>query len=418
MTTHAGRRFMRACILSIGSELILGQLTDSNATFLAQELSAAGVDLVHVIQVGDDRRQLADAIRHVLQLADFVICTGGIGPTDDDCTREAIADVVDETPSIDPDLLANLTTFFNARGQDMPERNAKQAWVIPSATVLPNPVGTAPGWMVETDDPQSKHIFAMPGVPREMFRMWREQVLPRILERADQRIIDSTIIKTIGIGESAAEHLIHDLVLAADPVVATYAKDDGVHVRVTAVGTEFAETRYRRDAAVANVRNTLAAYIWGTDSDTLASVLAEMLSGSNSRLGILERGTGGAFAQLLECNLVSAQLVAEGRTLPVDLSVSADGGDEIALTDAQSAATFDGATLGMGLVFTGQRENEELLAGRLHLAVAENGGTPTLLPSLPLRSTLPEVQRRSSLHAIDMLRRHLAKSGHAEQAAP
>lgn len=400
---------MRACVLSIGSELLLGQLTDTNATFLAQELSAAGVDLVHVMQVGDDRQQLADAVRHVLALSDFVICTGGIGPTGDDCTREAIADVVGETPSLDENLLANLKAFFRTRGQDMPERNAKQAWIIPSGTVLPNPVGTAPGWMVETGGPQAKHIFAMPGVPREMFRMWREQVLPRILERADQRIIDSTIIKTIGIGESAAEHLVHDLVLAADPVVATYAKDDGVHVRVTAVGTDAVETRQRREAAVALVHQRLAYHIWGADTDTLASVLAKKLSDAGHRLGILERGTGGAFGLLLASDPVAAQFVPEERTMPVDLSLDDSSGDEVALADATTAVGFDGATLGMGLVFTGRRENEELLAGRLHLAVAESGAEPILLTSMPVRSTLPEIQRRSSLHAINMLRLYLSR---------
>lgn len=402
---------MRACILSIGSELLLGQLTDTNATFLAQELSAAGIDLVHVVQVGDDRQQIADAIRHVLQVADFVICSGGIGPTDDDCTREAIADVVGESPTIDPDLMANLKSFFGARGQVMPERNAKQAWVIPSAKVLPNPVGTAPGWMVATSGPEPICIFAMPGVPREMFRMWREQALPLILQRADQRIIDSTIIKTIGIGESAAEQVLHDLVLAGDPVVATYAKDDGIHVRVTAVGIVAEETRHRRDEAVAEVFNRLADHIWGTNSDTLASVLAKMLSVTNQRLGIFERGTGGAFALLLAGDQLSAQLVAEGRSVPVDLSLDSAIGDDIALADAVAAASFDEATLGMGLVFTGNQEDAELLSGQLHLAVAANGAAPTLLPPLLLRSTLPEVQRRSSLHAIDMLRRHLGRTG-------
>lgn len=402
---------MRACILSIGSELILGQLTDTNATFLAQELSAAGIDLVHVMQVGDDRQQLADAIRHVLTLSDFVICTGGIGPTDDDCTREAIADIVGETPVVDADLLVNLRTFFSARGQAMPERNAKQAWVIPSATVLPNPVGTAPGWMVESNGSGSTPIFAMPGVPREMFRMWREQVLPRILDRADQRIIDSTIIKTIGIGESAAEHMLHDLVLAADPVVATYAKDDGVHVRVTAVGTDADETRRRRDSAVAEVHERLAQHIWGSNHDTIASVLAGTLSDANHRLGILERGTGGAFALLLTSAPAASQIVAEGRILPLDLSLDDTSGDEIALADASCAAGLDDATIGIGLVLTGQVEPDGLLDGRLHLAIAEIAKRPTSLPSLPLRSTLPEVQRRSSLHAFDTLRRYLDGAG-------
>lgn len=399
---------MRACILSIGSELILGQLTDTNATFLAQELSAVGIDLVHVMQVGDDRRQLADALRHVLALSDFVICTGGIGPTDDDCTREAIADVAAETPTTDPDLLSNLTSFFRARGQEMPARNAKQAWVIPSGTVLPNPVGTAPGWMVTTHDTPPKHVFAMPGVPREMFRMWREQVLPRIMERTDQRIIDSTIIKTIGIGESAAEQLLHTLVVAADPVVATYAKDDGVHVRVTAVGTEAGETRLRRDAAVRQVTEILGEYIWGSDADTLPSVLAARLNETGHRLGILERGTGGAFGLLLAGDQRSAEQVPEGRTLPFVPGIDAGEGGSLAQTAANSAASFDGATLGMGLVFTGERVQDGLVAGQLHLAVTARGQDSIPLPLLPLRATLPEIQRRASLHAVDMLRRHLA----------
>ena len=399
---------MRACILSIGSELILGQLTDTNATFLAQELSAVGIDLVHVIQVGDDRQQLADALRHVLALSDFVICTGGIGPTDDDCTREAIADVVGETPATDADLLDNLTSFFRARGQEMPARNAKQAWVIPSCTVLPNPVGTAPGWMVATSDTPPRHMFAMPGVPREMFRMWREQVLPRIMERVDQRVIDSTIIKTIGIGESAAEQLLHALVVAADPVVATYAKDDGVHVRVTAVGTDARETRQRRDVAVREVTGILGEYIWGADADTLPSVLAARLTETGHRLGILERGTGGAFGLLLAGDQRSAERVSEGRILPFVPGIDASEGGSLAENDASSAASFDGATLGMGLVFTGVPVQDGLVAGQLHLAVAAQGNGSQPLPSLSLRATLPEVQRRASLHAVDMLRRHLA----------
>ena len=290
----------------------------------------------------------------------------------------------------------------------MPARNAKQAWVIPSGTVLPNPVGTAPGWMVATRDTPPKHVFAMPGVPREMFRMWREQVLPRIMERADQRIIDSTIIKTIGIGESAAEQLLHDLVVAADPVVATYAKDDGVHVRVTAVGTDAAETRQRRQLAVDQVTGILGAHIWGSDSDTLPSVLATRLNDAEHHLGILDRGTGGAFALLLASDQRSATRVPEGRTFPFRLGIDNDDGGALALADATTATSFHGATLGMGIVFTGESAPDGLVAGQLHLAVAGRDYAPSLLPSLSLRATLPEIQRRASLHAVDMLRRHLA----------
>ncbi|HWV24533.1 MAG TPA: molybdopterin-binding protein, partial [Thermomicrobiales bacterium] len=282
---------MRACILSIGSELILGQITDTNATFLSQELSAAGIDLIYVTQVGDDQPLLLDAMRRSLEYADLLICTGGIGPTDDDLTRETIAQLVDETPEVDEALLADLVAFFQGRGQEMPERNRKQAWTIPSATILPNPIGTAPGWLVRKN---GKTIVTMPGVPREMFRMWTEQALPRILEHAGNRIIDSVNIKTIGIGESAAEDLLHDLVVRGDPQVATYAKDDGVHIRVTAFGDDPEEVRARRDACRAEVISRLGDYVWGEDGDTLQSIVARDLGARKTHLSIHEVGTGGA----------------------------------------------------------------------------------------------------------------------------
>ncbi|MGB3328024.1 MAG: competence/damage-inducible protein A, partial [Thermomicrobiales bacterium] len=209
---------MRAYILSIGSELLLGHITDTNATYLSQYLAANGIELIHVTSTGDDFPELVDTVRGALAKADLVICSGGIGPTDDDLTREAIAEVVGETPTVDPELLEDLKAFFANRGAAMPERNAKQAWTIPSAEVLPNPVGTAPGWFVTVQGETPKYIVTMPGVPREMFRMWVEQAMPRILERSGNHVIDTLIIKTIGIGESAAEQEIHDPIVAGETI--------------------------------------------------------------------------------------------------------------------------------------------------------------------------------------------------------
>jgi len=398
---------MRAYILSIGSELVLGQLTDTNATYLAQELAAAGIDLIHVTHVGDDLQLLANAIRHALSLAEIVICTGGIGPTDDDLTREAIAQVLVETPTIDPDLFRELHEFFAGRGQVMPERNAKQAWVIPSAEVLPNPVGTAPGWFVSAGEDDPRVIVTMPGVPREMFRMWTEQALPRLQALAGQHIIDSTIIKTIGIGESAAEQILHDLVVAADPVVATYAKDDGVHVRVTAVGSDPDGTRSRRDAGVRAVRDLLGPYIWGADNDSLATVIAIGLRSSGSRLGIVEHGTGGALVSLFARDPDAAAAVPAAKILPVDLSLDATLATDLALDLATEAGAVEGANIGVSMVFTGTRQDLGLVSGTVLMAIARDGQPPRSLTSLPVRSTLVEVQRRAGLHAADMLRQEL-----------
>jgi nicotinamide-nucleotide amidase len=399
---------MRAYILSIGSELILGQLTDTNATYLAQELAAAGIDLIHVTHVGDDQTQLANAIRHALTLADVVICTGGIGPTDDDCTREAIADVLVETPEMDEAYLVELKAFFDNRGQEMPPRNAKQAWTIPSAEILPNPVGTAPGWFVTAGEDDPRHIITMPGVPREMFRMWREQALPRLQKLAGQQVIDSTIIKTIGIGESAAEELLHDLVLAADPVVATYAKDDGVHVRVTAVGNDPAETRARRDRGAEEVRKRLAQYIWGADDDTLSSLIATNLAKSGDKLGIIEHGTGGGLTAHFAQNADASVGLALASVLPVTIGLDDADASTRSAELAAEAAKLDGATIGVALVAAVASQAQGLVQGTVLLALARPGAEPQPLPSLPVRAMLPEMQRRAGLHAVDMLRRELA----------
>ncbi len=402
---------MRAYILSIGSELILGQLTDTNATFLAQELAAVGIDLVHVTHVGDNHEQLVGAINHALSLADAVICSGGIGPTDDDMTREAIADVLVETPEIDPGLLDDLMAFFAGRGMDMPERNKKQAWKIPSAEILPNPVGTAPGWFVTAGEEEPQVIVAMPGVPREMFRMWTEQALPRLQALAGQHVIDSTIIKTIGIGESAAEQVLHELVTRGDPVVATYAKDDGVHVRITAVGDEPGETRVRRDACEAEVRALLEQYIWGQDLDTLTSVVGKGLTARGLRLGLAEHGTGGGLSDMFTTDIEWAHILAHAVIFPVEFDLANEDAEARALAFAAEAAKFENAGAGAALVFAGSVQSQGLVAGTVHVALALPDQEPKLLAPLQVRTTLAEVQRRSGLHAVDMLRRELPIAG-------
>ena len=188
---------MRAVVISVGSELLDGFLTDTNATFLAQEMAALGIELVGVSQVGDSLPRILTTLRRAWDDADLIVTTGGIGPTEDDLTREAVAALLGETTTVDPDLLRGIADYFAARGLVMPEQNAKQAWLIPSAKALPNPMGTAPGWFVERD---GHVIVSMPGVPREMMRMWREQAVPRLLPHLGDRAVVSRTLKTIGIG--------------------------------------------------------------------------------------------------------------------------------------------------------------------------------------------------------------------------
>ncbi len=281
---------MRAVVLSIGSELLDGHLTDTNATFLAQELTGLGVELLGVCQVGDTLEHILRALQRAWGDAELIITTGGIGPTADDLTREAIAALLGEPVTVDPELLEQIRAFFAARGLVMPEQNAKQAWLIPSAEPLPNPIGTAPGWLVRRD---GHFIVTMPGVPREMMRMWREQAVPRLIPYLGGGAIRSVTLKTIGLGESAVEQAIADLVAAGYPVVATYAKDDGVHVRITA---QAAATVAR---VAQEIRSRLGDHVYGDEATSLGAAVLEPLLRLRWRLGVVEVDSGGRISNLL-----------------------------------------------------------------------------------------------------------------------
>ncbi|GIW03535.1 MAG: CinA-like protein [Thermomicrobiales bacterium] len=383
---------MRAHILSIGSELILGHLTDTNATFLAQELVALGIELLHVTQVGDDRSRIARTIRAALSEAELVICTGGVGPTEDDLTRESIADVAGETPAVDPGLLATIEAFFAARGLVMPERNRKQAWLIPSAEPLPNPVGTAPGWFVRLD---GRLIVAMPGVPREMTRMWREQVVPRLAGFLPHRSVRSITLRTVGIGESAVEQLLDNLVKCTNPVVATYAKDDGVQVRITAIASAPDEAEAMRDRVVQEVRRRLARHIYGTDDVTLPAALLDLLRKHGLTIAIADRGAGGRFASLLLSEPSSRDVLLD--------STAAGPAETTALDLARLARERSGAGAGLGILMVA-RPDGPVWEGTVHVGVA---GSPEIEERFPMRSAYDEIQRRSALMAADVLRRWL-----------
>ncbi|MBA3414015.1 MAG: competence/damage-inducible protein A [Chloroflexia bacterium] len=382
---------MRGYILSIGSELLHGHLTDTNATFLAQEMVAQGIELLHVVQVGDDLGRLAKTLDRALAESDVVVCTGGVGPTDDDLTREAIAAMLGEEPVVDPESLATVRGFFASRGLEMPERNAKQAWLIPSAEPLPNPVGTAPGWFVRRD---AGVVIAMPGVPREMVRMWREQALPRLAPFLPRRAYRSTNVRTLGIGESAAAELLGNLTQTENPYVGTYAKDDGVHVRVTASAATDAAAEELLAATTHEVRVRLAAWIYAEDVRSLPTVLLDHLRANGLTIGIVESGTGGRFAGLLFGEPDAGDSVAGA------LTVAGGAGD--AKTLAEAARTRFEVPLGVGLVALAEPVGNGLYEGVVEVSLA---GAMSAGERFPIRAAYPEIQRRAALHAADVLRR-------------
>ena len=368
---------MKAEILSIGTEILLGEIVDTNASYIAGRLPAIGIDVYFKAVVGDNLDRLSETIGRALERADIVICTGGLGPTEDDLTREAIAAALGEQPAVDPSLEADLRSWFGGRGLAMPERNLKQAWLIPSARSLGNPNGTAPGWDVRRD---GKRIVAMPGVPREMVPMWEDHVEPTLFAGA---VLRSRTLKLLGIGESAVEELLGELVRSASPTVATYAKNDGVHIRLTDKDAVEARLGERLDAMERAVRERFAGQIWGVDGDTLSGVIDAALRARGWRLASAEAFTGGELARALADGEVAGYLGGVVRP-----GLDADALDRTLAPDAAEARV---------LVPRAGRE-------RVTVEVRTPDRRETL--TVHFRSAV-EGRRRAVLGALDLLRRSL-----------
>lgn len=386
---------MRAYILSIGSELIGGHLTDTNATFLAQELVAKGIELLHVVQVGDDLPRLIATLERATSDADLVICTGGIGPTDDDLTREAIATIAGETPVIDDTVVAGIREFFARRGMDMPARNAKQAWTIPSVEVLPNPVGTAPGWFARIN---GAIVVAMPGVPREMTRMWREQVSPRLSDQSGGAVFRSINLRTLGIGESAVSEVLDEMTQRPWPYIGTYAKNDGVHVRVTARADSSEQAEGELQATVAEIRGRLGEFIYSDDERSLALVLLDSLRARELTISVAESGAAARFGSFL-----LAEPAASGVVLGIS-STALEAEPRSAITLAENSRRQSGSDVGVGVALAVSPVELGLYDGVVEIAVA---GALEGIASFPIHAAFIEIQRRSAMHAADVVRRSM-----------
>ncbi|MDQ2689733.1 MAG: molybdopterin-binding protein [Chloroflexota bacterium] len=280
-------------LLSIGAELLLGETVDTNAAFLGRELAMIGLPLRNARMLPDDRSIIRDAFQEARARAAAVLVTGGLGPTHDDVTREGLADALGEPLTEDPTLLATLRERFEPMGR-MPDTNRRQAMLIPSAVPLPNPIGSAPGWWVETD---GVAMALMPGVPSEMRRMWAEQVRPRLEARFSLPPLAMRTVKAFGIGESAMAERLGELIASppAGVEAGIYARDDGVHVRFSTHGDPPVLDPLADEALA-----LLGEYGYGTDDDDLASsALARLGSLGVNEVCSWEADTDGALLSIL-----------------------------------------------------------------------------------------------------------------------
>jgi nicotinamide-nucleotide amidase len=286
---------MRAEIISVGTELLLGQILDTNASYLAQQLAELGIDVHFKQTVGDNDARVRGAVRLALSRADVLLITGGLGPTEDDLTVAAVAGELGRPLERHDDIAERLRQFFALRGRVPPESVFKQALIPAGAHPIPNMRGTAPGVHLEHD---GRELFLLPGVPFEMYGMMEGYVAPRLRERTGGGVIRSRVIRVTGEGESAVESRIKDLIGGSSPTIAPYAKLGEVHLRVTAKGAPDDVAR-QLDTGERALRERLADLIYGIDDDTLEGVVGRLLADRRATLAIAESCTGGLIAKRL-----------------------------------------------------------------------------------------------------------------------
>jgi nicotinamide-nucleotide amidase len=406
---------MRAEIISCGTELLLGHITDTNATYLAQSLSALGIDLYFVSQVGDNQGRIVETLRRAWERSNLIIMTGGLGPTEDDLARESISALLGETMQVDPKLEAELRDIFARRDVRMPERNVKQATLIPSAQALPNPLGTAPGWWVEKD----KHIIiAMPGVPREMYRMWEQEAVPR-LRPYTGGLIFTRILRVWGLGESAVEERIDALLHSNNPTIATYAKSDAIDVRITAKAATSEEAERLVAGMEAQARQLLGHHVFGVDKDTLQSVVGRYLTARNQTLAVMESLTGGRLSSTIT-DVVGSSTYFIGGIVSYNANVRVQMGvpheileqygavsEEAARAMAHAVRELLKADFGLGITgVAGPDTLEGKPVGTVHIAIeGPEGVVRGMGPGW--RASREDNKRLAVLATLNLLRLHL-----------
>jgi nicotinamide-nucleotide amidase len=406
---------MKAEIISIGTEILLGDILDTNTNYIAQRLPGLGIDLYFTHQIGDNHARLVELLRLAWGRSDLILCTGGLGPTEDDVTRNAIAALLEETPEVDPQLEEELRTWFGRRGAYMPERNLKQAWLTPSTQAIPNPRGTAPGWWSEKD---GRIIIAMPGPPAEMSRMWDKEVAPRLSGRSTEAVIVSRTVKTVGLGEGTVDEMVSPLLKGTNPSIGVYSKIDGIHLRLTAKAATAAEAAALITPVQEEVERILGAAVWGHDDDTLEIATGRLLRERGLTLATMESATGGLFASTVtdapgSSNYFRGGFVAYATEQKIAWGVDPAVIEEYSVISAEcakemarAARTALGTDLGAGITgVAGPDEQEGRPVGTMHVAVHD--GVDAHVISYQFAQGREAAKRRAVTVAFQLLRRVL-----------
>jgi nicotinamide-nucleotide amidase len=349
---------LHAEIVTTGTELLLGVISDTNSTYIARQLRDIGLNLYYITSAGDNQERVAQVIDTALSRSDVIITTGGLGPTVDDITREAVAQATGRKLVQDPELLRSIEAFFQHRGFTMTDNNRRQAQIPEGAIPLENPVGTAPCFIVE--DPRGI-VISLPGVPREMQYMMTHTVLPYLKQKLGlHEIIKARTLKTCGIGESALDARIADLEQSSNPTIGLAAHPGQSHIRITAKADSLAQADAMIAEMEARVRERVGDVIFGADDDTLQSAVIALLAERDRHIAVAEVDTLGTISGWLNSADPDGHTFYGGWILPrehgwamgQDRTPSRDAREE-GLRLASAVRTITGANLGLAVVNTG-----------------------------------------------------------------
>jgi nicotinamide-nucleotide amidase len=339
-------------LITIGTEILLGEITDTNAPYLARCLRDAGIDLYRKTTVGDNAQRIAEVVRQGLERAEIILTTGGLGPTVDDPTREAIALALGVETEFRPELWDQIQERFRRFGRKPTENNRRQAYIPRGAVAVENPVGTAPAFIAE---PAGRAVIALPGVPHEMEYLMQHAVLPYLRKRFNlQGIIKARLLHTAGVGESQIDDRIADLEGSGNPTVGLAAHSGQVDVRITAKAASAAEADGLISEMERIVRERLGDWIYGADQETLEQIALDVLDRRGWSLAVVEAGLGGELIRRLSSG---AGPFRGGEALPGPLN----GVEMRAATEAILRSRNAQVGLGVTVLPAGERQEASIL---------------------------------------------------------
>ena len=400
-------------IVSIGSELLLGQIVDTNSAWISQRLAQNGANVFYKSSVGDNLKRMTEVLRIALNRADVVITGGGIGPTQDDLTRDAVAEVFNVDVVTDPDSLTELRERFQNRGFILTKNNERQAQIPAGAKVIRNPNGTAPAFIVESENGS---IISLPGVPFEMKWLIDNEIIPYLRHKYNLgETIHYRILKVADIGESAVDHQIgHLIAQSSNPTVGVLARPGQVDVRIAARAITIQEANSLIQPVEAEVRKLLGKHIFGNDDETIESVIGDMLQKQNATVAVYEDLSGGAVSDSMRTSAKKRFLeaIVANTHLPRERLIGKHNsqemtGEERAIALANAIRQHAGATLGIAVHGIPQAEGstENLAKGDTYIAIS-NDEKSQVRHIRSAGSGAPD-RRRAAMYAFAALRQHL-----------